>query len=161
MNNCGLNTSSSLATRHNPNRFGFCSRCSFGWRFVIFWILFGSNCKLTRSRSSLRSLFNLQFDLENNSKIWQSEFIEPTLNVKMNLFAFAETQLSRGGFAPPPKSQRSWGSASSTENWRVNVPCRVTLVAVEIVSQARGWYNYYRVWKAMWGETTATPLPSA
>ena len=67
------------------------------------------------------------------------------LNVKMNLFAFAETQLSRGGFAPPPKSQRSWGSASSTENWRVNVPCRVTLVAVEIVSQARGWYNYYRV----------------
>ena len=66
------------------------------------------------------------------------------LNVKMNLFAFAETQLSRGG-APPPKSQGSWGSASSTENWRVNVPCRVTLVAVEIVSQARGWYNYYRV----------------
>ena len=42
------------------------------WRFAIFWILFGSNCKLTQSRSSLRSLFNLQFNLENNSKIWQS-----------------------------------------------------------------------------------------
>ena len=68
VNNFGLNASSSLATRHNPNRFGFCSRCSFGWRFVIFWILFGSNCKLTRSRSSLRSLFNRR-QAESNIKL--------------------------------------------------------------------------------------------
>ena len=37
--------------------------------FVIFWFLFGSNRKSYRSRSPLRSLFNLQFDLENKSKI--------------------------------------------------------------------------------------------
>ena len=29
--------------------------------FAILWILFGSSCELTRSRSSLHSLFNLQF----------------------------------------------------------------------------------------------------
>ena len=29
--------------------------------FAILWILFGSSCELTQSRSSLRCLFNLQF----------------------------------------------------------------------------------------------------
>ncbi|MCI6485421.1 MAG: hypothetical protein MSA20_04150, partial [Bacteroidales bacterium] len=37
------------------------------------------NRKSHRSRSPLRSLFNLQFILENKSKICQSELIEPTL----------------------------------------------------------------------------------
>ena len=73
-----------------------------GLTFFIFWILFGSNYKLSRSRSSLRSLFNLQFghtflllardsstkldssiahsptDLDNHFNIWQRLFIEPT-----------------------------------------------------------------------------------
>ena len=30
-----LTLSSSIATRHNPNEFGFCSRCSFGSRHGI------------------------------------------------------------------------------------------------------------------------------
>ena len=77
-----------------------------GCRFVIFCFLFGLNRKSHRSRSPLRSLFNrrqaesniklalniaearrrkakanLQFILENKSKICQSELIEPTLNL--------------------------------------------------------------------------------
>ena len=38
------------------------------WRFAIFWILFGSNCKLTQSCSSLRSLFNRR-QAESNIKL--------------------------------------------------------------------------------------------
>ena len=43
--NYGLISSSSLATRHNPNKFGFCSRCSFGRRFAIFLFLSGAYCQ--------------------------------------------------------------------------------------------------------------------
>ncbi|MCI7379725.1 MAG: hypothetical protein MSH66_08140, partial [Bacteroidales bacterium] len=50
--------------------------------FAIFCFLFGLNRKSHRSRSPLRSLFNLQFILENKSKICQSEFIEPTFTLK-------------------------------------------------------------------------------
>ena len=57
------------------------------WRFVIFWFLFGTNRKSHRSRSPLRSLFNLQFVLENKSKIWQSELIEPTTKESVSLKA--------------------------------------------------------------------------
>ena len=51
-----------------------------GLRFVIFCFLFGLNRKSHRSRSQLRSLFNLQLILENKFKICQSELIEPTLS---------------------------------------------------------------------------------
>ena len=50
-----------------------------GCRVVILCGLVGLNRRSHRARSPLRSLFNLQFSLENKSKICQSEFIEPTL----------------------------------------------------------------------------------
>ena len=78
--NYGLISSSSLATRHNPNKFGFCSRCSFGLRCVIFWILFGSYRELTQSRCPHSSLDKLTLRSTRQIENLTNRICRPHLN---------------------------------------------------------------------------------